>query len=88
MTAEELINNSLYITDDGEPNYVHDSVSSVKDIMISYTEDKIKEVVQAIKTNLKLTPYFYEQAEQYGILEGDTIDWNTIDEAVESIKIK
>lgn len=76
----------VHLTKDGEPVSVHDSVESVSNAMIAYTEAKIKEVVQAIKTNLKLTPYFYEQAEAHGILEGDTIDWNTIDEAVKTVK--
>lgn len=86
MEAKQFLETMVYITDDGEPKSVHDSVESVESAMKSYAEAKVKEAVQAIKTNLKLTPYFYEQAEAHGILEGDTIDWNTIDAAVETIK--
>ena len=51
MTAEVLINRSLYVTDDGEPNSVHDSVESVKEAMIEFAKYHVEQALKAADNN-------------------------------------
>lgn len=54
MTAKELINKRLYVTDDGEPESVHDSVSNVKDTMIEFAKYHVEKALKASHSNFQL----------------------------------
>lgn len=54
MTAEELIKNKLYTTQDGEPIDVHDSISSVEEAMIEFAKYHVQEALKAASEEVKL----------------------------------
>lgn len=57
ITAEEFVKEYLYITKDaeeGEEESVHDSISNVVDLIISFAKGKCEEMQKAILNNANL----------------------------------
>lgn len=53
MTSVELINQKLYVTQDGKPFDVHDSVTNVADIMVEFAKYHVQKALEsASKTHL------------------------------------
>lgn len=53
MTAEEIIDKKIYVTQDGGED-VHDSVFKVKDAMVEFAEYHVNAAIQAIIANVQL----------------------------------
>lgn len=79
MKAEELIKNKLYITQDGEPFDVHDSINNVKEVMIEFAKYHVE---LALKTASEKAEVFLAKD---WIRKTETLHPTSL---VDSIKIK
>ena len=53
MTAEELMLQRLYVTNDGEPASIHDNFNTVKDTMVEFAKYHVQKALEsASKTHL------------------------------------
>ena len=52
-TAEEILNNNVYITQDGIED-VHDSLSTVADVMIEFAKLHVEAALKAASENARL----------------------------------
>lgn len=53
-SAKEIINQKLYITDDGEPNSVHDSIESVVEAMQEYAKQFIDLAAEEVTCDCRI----------------------------------
>ena len=59
-TAEEILNDKVYITKDGIED-VHDSLSTVADVMIEFAKRHVKQALKEASEKATVTPIDHEE---------------------------